>query len=551
MDVEFIFIIPKSEKIYLTLRHLLLLVLTLSFLPALAQSPSITDNFEGGAAIATWYGDNCGIDHSFPNPFPQGVNPSATVLKYTDTGGDYANAGFDIRGHFDLSEQAVFSLKVYIPSNSLTGDQPNQISLKLQNGGLPEPWPTQSEIIQPLVLDQWQTVTFDFANGPFLNLDPDSPPPASRTDFSRVVIQVNGENNNDQVTAYLDDFRFAGSTVNDAGFDQLVWSDEFNEAGAIDPEKWHHQTQLPNGVSWFNGEFQHYTDRLDNSYVEGGLMHIVAQKETFTDQGQTKNYTSARLNSKFAFTYGRVEVRAKLPFGRGTWPAIWMLGKNITETGGFWASEYGAVSWPACGEIDIMEHWGHNQNYIQSALHTPSSFGGTVNHGGIMAEDVSNLFHIYALEWTPDDMQFSIDGQVYYTYAPDIQNADTWPFDADQYLLLNVAMAGEIDPGFTQSPMVVDYVRVYQQRPVSSSGTEQKYPFRLFPNPVEDTLNIQAPETLLGTAVKVYSPSGKLLQAATLKDGLLSLDWADYPSGAYRVIFEVDGEQVGYTVVKI
>ena len=168
-----------------------------------------------------------------------------------------------------------------------------------------------------------------------------------------------------------------------------------------------------------------------------------------------------------------------------------------------------------------------------------------------MAEDVSNLFHIYALEWTPDEMQFSIDGNVYYTYAPDTQNAATWPFDADQYLLLNVAMAGEIDPGFTQSPMVVDYVRVYQQSPVSSSGVEEAYPFELFPNPVKDTLNIHAPETLWGTAVKAYSPSGELLQSATLEGGLLSLNWAAYPKGVYLVTFEVDGKQVAYKVVKI
>ena len=125
---------------------------------------------------------------------------------------------------------------------------------------------------------------------------------------------------------------------------------------------------------------------------------MVAKKENFTDQGQTKQYTSARLNSKFAFTNGRVEVRAKLPTGVGTWPAIWMLGKNINENGAYRQSQgFGTTPWPACGEIDIMEHWGNNQNYIQSALHTPSSFGGTINHGGIMASNVSTTFHEYAM----------------------------------------------------------------------------------------------------------------------------------------------------------
>ena len=130
----------------------------------------------------------------------------------------------------------------------------------------------------------------------------------------------------------------------------------------LDSAKWHHQTVIPNGWSWFNGEVQHYTDRLENTYVSDGTPKIVAQKEQFTDQGVTKQYTSARLNSKFAFTYGRVEVRAKMPIGHGTWPAIWMLGKNITERGAYWETQgFGTTSWPACGEIDIMEHWGRNQ----------------------------------------------------------------------------------------------------------------------------------------------------------------------------------------------
>ena len=146
---------------------------------------------------------------------------------------------------------------------------------------------------------------------------------------------------------------FAGISQNseDPVYDELVWSDEFDEDGALDNSKWFHQTELPNGDSWFNGEIQHYTDRLDNTYVEDGIMNLVAKAETFIDQGVTKNYTSARLNSKFAFTYGRVEVRAKLPTGVGTWPAIWMLGKNISENGAYWDNEgFGTTNWPACGE---------------------------------------------------------------------------------------------------------------------------------------------------------------------------------------------------------
>ncbi len=247
-----------------------------------------------------------------------------------------------------------------------------------------------------------------------------------------------------------------------SSFTNLVWSDEFTGSGVIDTNKWFQQTQFIAGTSWANNEQQQYTNRVDNSYVSNGTLKILAKKETFTDQGVTKQYTSARLNSKYAFTYGRVEVRAKLPVGAGTWPAIWMLGQDVIEPGAYWSSTNGTVNWPACGEVDIMEEWGNNPNYVQSALHTPSSYGSTVNLGGQTISTATTDFHIYTLEWSTDKMVFSVDGVVHYTYNPAVKDATTWPFTAPQYLLLNVAMQPTIDPNFVQSAMEVDYVRIYQ-----------------------------------------------------------------------------------------
>lgn len=254
------------------------------------------------------------------------------------------------------------------------------------------------------------------------------------------------------------------STSAKSKFNTLVWSDEFEGNGTIDTTKWFHQTKLPPHGSWYNNEVQHYTNRTDNSFVKDGFLHIVAKKETFEDQGQTKAYTSARLNSKFAFTYGRVEVRAKLPTGIGTWPAIWMLNKTINEKGAYWQTQgFGSASWPKCGEIDIMEHWGSKQNLVQSALHTASSYGDLVkNLGGRTIENVSNEFHVYAAEWTKESITFSVDGITHYTYNPKTKTKDTWPFTTDQYLLLNIAIEPKIDASFTEGAMVVDYVRVYQ-----------------------------------------------------------------------------------------
>lgn len=263
-------------------------------------------------------------------------------------------------------------------------------------------------------------------------------------------------------------------------YNDLVWSDEFDTNGAINSANWHHQTQIPAGGSWYNGEVQHYTNQLSNSFVENGVLKIVAIKEPFTDQGVTKQYTSARLNSKFAFTYGRVDIRAKVPTDQGSWPALWLLGKNITEPGGYFAATHGTTPWPACGEIDMMEHGitpAQPAGYIQSALHTPSSFGGTVNHGGTIANNLGTDFHVYSMNWSPNQITFLLDGVAFYTYNPAVKDASTWPFIADQYLLLNIAMggvAGNIPGNFTQATMEIDYVRVYQN---TTPDTEAPFNF--------------------------------------------------------------------------
>ncbi|SHI94480.1 glycoside hydrolase family 16 protein [Algibacter luteus] len=247
-------------------------------------------------------------------------------------------------------------------------------------------------------------------------------------------------------------------------FDVLVWSDEFDVEGTINQEKWFHQTKLPPSGSWWGGLIQHYTNRDTNSYVKDGYLHLVAKKESFEAHGEVKEYTAARLNSKFAFTYGRVEIRAKLPAGIGTWPAIWMLNKNIDEDGAYWDNQgFGTTKWPFCGEIDILEHWGKNQDYVSSAVHNGSGYGSDVkNIGGQNIKGASTKFHNYVLEWSKDKMIFSIDGVEHYKYQPTIKNSDTWPYDSDYYIILNIAIEPDIDPNFVESPMVVDYIRVYQ-----------------------------------------------------------------------------------------
>lgn len=179
--------------------------------PAPELPPFARDGFEGRGTITTWTGDDCGMDNAFANPFIDANNGSATVLQYDDTGGTFANVQFTITPNIDIAVKSKFTLKVYVPSSSVTGAQTNQISLKLQNSSLgSNAWQTQTEIVKTIVLDQWQELTFDFINDNWqnLNFNGTDPDPVDRTDLDKVVLQLNGENNNDLVTAYIDDFNY-------------------------------------------------------------------------------------------------------------------------------------------------------------------------------------------------------------------------------------------------------------------------------------------------------------------------------------------------------
>lgn len=526
------------------MRFLVFTILFLSSIQFVGQQ-TVEDDFEGNGTISSWYGDNANINARLNNPYKEGSNISNTVLEYKDVGGQYANIRFDVDENFDLSDNYTFTLKIYVPAVGITGSQNNQVSLKLQNNSLNEPWTTQTEVIKSIELNQWQTVTFNFKDDTYSNFDPNSQPPINRNDFNRVVLQVNGENNTDRVTAYFDDFLYDGTIANDNDepvFDNLVWSDEFDEGSGsvtdLDDTKWFKQTYpIINGQSWANGEIQHYTDRIDNSFVSNGTLKILAKKETYSNNGVTKNYTSARLNSKFAFTYGKVEIKAKMPFGVGTFPALWMLGQNIAETGGYWAATKGTTGWPDCGEIDIIEHWGANQDFVQSALHNRSSFGGTVNKGGRTISNASSEFHIYTLEWNANSMKFSVDGVQHYEYAPENKNIQNWPYDAPQYLLLNVAILPDIAANFTESPMEVDYVRVYQESvSLSNVNTPLKNKgVKLYPNPSKNQLTIQLGSDNFKSKIIIYSSTGKKVLTFFQNTQTKTLDISFLNKGVYFI----------------
>ncbi len=242
-----------------------------------------------------------------------------------------------------------------------------------------------------------------------------------------------------------------------ATFTNLAFEDNFDTDGAINETFWNYDLGRGNAISgdgWGNNELQYYTDRPENIKVEGGLLHIVAQKESFMGY----EYTSARINTsgKLEQAYGRFEARIQLPWGQGLWPAFWLLGNDIDE-----------VSWPQCGEIDIMEYRGQQPTLLLGSVHGPG-YSGAESEGKLY--DLGNDrfdtgFHVFGIEWGPEYINYYVDDVLYNQITPDDVNGE-WVFDHPFYIILNLAVGGN----FVGSPnantvfpqtMLVDYVRVY------------------------------------------------------------------------------------------
>jgi beta-glucanase (GH16 family) len=235
---------------------------------------------------------------------------------------------------------------------------------------------------------------------------------------------------------------------------KLVWYDEFNGTGLPDPSKW---TAEVGGGGWGNNELQYYTkDSLSNARQENGNLVITLKKQSMG----SNNYTSARLitRDKATWTYGRFEIRAKLPKGLGTWPAIWMLSANSP------------LVWPDDGEIDIMEHVGYDPGVVHATVHTKSynHVLGTQKGATTTVNDFSDNFHVYKLEWSNNKMTFYVDDTSYFVFADNGSGYAAWPFYRPFFMILNIAYGGNwgglqgVDDSKLPQQMLVDYVRVYQ-----------------------------------------------------------------------------------------
>jgi beta-glucanase (GH16 family) len=226
-------------------------------------------------------------------------------------------------------------------------------------------------------------------------------------------------------------------------FSKLVFSDEFDTDGAPSTAKWGYDL---GAGGWGNGELQTYTDKAENVKVEGGMLKITAKR----DGGA---FTSARIKSedKFKFKYGKVEFRAKMPVGVGTWGAVWSLGQDFKTVG-----------WPACGEIDFLEYVGKNPNEVIGAFHFPGNSGGNAVVGRTTISNASTEFHIYKTIWNETSIKIYVDDKLYSS----LDNSPSTVYNKDFFLILNLAMGGTlggpVEASFAQSTMEIDYIRVYQ-----------------------------------------------------------------------------------------
>jgi len=231
---------------------------------------------------------------------------------------------------------------------------------------------------------------------------------------------------------------------------KLVWEESFN-GKQLDQTVWNFELGdgCPNNCGWGNKEKQLYT--TENHFIKDGNLVIKIEK-------QAEHYTSTRITTagKKEFQYGRMEARAKIPTGKGIWPAFWMLGSNIANVG-----------WPKAGEIDILEYVGREPNMVYTSLHTQDSHGNTINSKKTEFKNIEDGFHIYAIDWTKDKIEFFVDNQSVYTFSPEVKNENTWPFNQPFYFLINAAVGGnfgghDVDNTIFPQEYLIDYIRVYQ-----------------------------------------------------------------------------------------
>lgn len=344
---------------------------------------------------------------------------------------------------------------------------------------------------------------------------------------------------------------FLASVAMYAQCTQPIWSDEF-DGSAIDANKWAFQTGngCPNLCGWGNNELEYYTSNSKNAYIKDGILTLEAVKES----SNGSSFTSSKLVTlgKASWKYGRFEARMRLPLGNGLWPAFWMLSVNN--------------DWPMTGEIDIMEYRGDKATQTNSTLHYGSAWPNNQYDASSLDTklNLSSDFHVYAVEWTADEIRFYFDQTLVKreTKNPNslnpASNGNPWPWTSDFYIILNLAVGGNYtgNPSannvvLTKPTFEIDYVRVYELPCVTTgleSEQEAEQSIRIYPQPFEDQLRIESPYLNEISNIELSDAQGISLRTIQQKGGLLALP--ELSKGIYFLLMQVGDGQVVRKVVK-
>ena len=405
---------------------------------------SLSIDFE---SVLTWNNFDGGATTHIANPQSNVDNNSANVGQMVKSAGQtWGGSSLLLTSPMDFANNNTFTMKAY------TIKAFTKILLKVEDSSDPQNLFFEQEVVMTST-NAWEELTFNYSSIDQIN-----------SYDTLVIIFDNGTEGDGSAnfTFLMDDITLTneapppacstgGSTGAVPGVNyELVWADEFDIDGPPCSENWGYDI---GAGGWGNGEAQYYTNSTENASVNNGVLTIKAKKENLNGS----QYTSARLLTKnrYEFTYGKVDIRAKLPTENGTWSALWMLGANFPNT-----------PWPAAGEIDIMEHTGNNENVTLGTVHNTSGSGGS-GAGSHIAMPTPTEYHNYSIEWNKEKIDFLVDEVVFFTYSPDPKTSDNYPYNSDFFLIMNIAMGGTlgqgIDPLFTEATMEIDYVRVYQK----------------------------------------------------------------------------------------
>ncbi|MCL1868152.1 MAG: family 16 glycosylhydrolase [Paludibacter sp.] len=495
------------------MKKILMILLSLSTLFAFSQTGQIQllDDFENGDK--GWQPVDAGwVDFEIVNnPAPNSVNNSAKVLKVTRHAGTQTYAGVILRNYMSLTFGSQVNQYRYAKIKFLKSSA-GQVTLKLEINGDAGSSSANGDYTTP---NAWQEVTFDLSG-------------ASGKTYDDFFIQpAKDANLTSDVTVYIDDICFApdpnpiqaGDNELSGDF-TLIWADEFDGA-SYDNTIWSPQIA---GDGFGNNELQYYTGNSNNIFTRDGCLVLKAIRENYGG----RQYTSGKIwtqNKKY-FKYGRVEARFKLPAGRGTWPAIWMMPQS---------SVYGG--WPNSGEIDIMEFVGYQPNIIFGTVHRGAGSGNNGN-GSNIAMSNPNAFHIVRIDWEPGYIKWYLDGTLFHTYNNAWAGSAQWPFDQNFYVILNFAVGGDwggaqgVDTNIWPQEFLIDYVRVYQKIPTSAENMQVGCKFKIvnFENTITVSSDKQIPFDIV-----VFSLTGQKLLEQNGNKNTVNIDISALNDNVYIV----------------